>query len=329
MLKYRIFSTVMAAFIAAVMSFVAGPVVAADIVLKAGHSQNAGEPMDRALHMMREHVEAATGGKVTIEIFPSMQLGGEVEKIKQVLTGSLDITSPSNAPLTNFVPALKIFDMPFLFRDEAHMIKVLRGPVLQDIAEIVATSGIRLLGVFNVGVRHIMSNKPVRTMDDLKGLKIRTMQSKYHMAAFNAFGANATPISYAELYSSLQTGVVDGAEAANTNYFEKKFYEVAPYWGQVGWTILTAPLIMSEKKFASLPSDVQQALLEGGNKAAAWEQDYYASVDKGRLDDVRNAGVSITKLDIAPFQKASEKVYAEFLTTDDERRILKMIQDTK
>ena len=224
MLKYRIFSAVMAAFIAAVMSFVAGPVVAADIVLKAGHSQNAGEPMDRALHMMREHVEAATGGKVTIEIFPSMQLGGEVEMIKQVLTGSLDITSPSNAPLTNFVPALKIFDMPFLFRDEAHMIKVLRGPVLQDINEIVATSGIRLLGVFNVGVRHIMSNKPVRTMDDLKGLKIRTMQSKYHMAAFNAFGANATPISYAELYSSLQTGVVDGAEAANTNYFEKKFY---------------------------------------------------------------------------------------------------------
>ena len=329
MLKYRIFSAVMAAFIAAMMSFVAGPVVAADIVLKAGHSQNAGEPMDRALHMMREHVEAATGGKVTIEIFPNMQLGGEVEMIKQVLTGSLDITSPSNAPLTNFVPALKIFDMPFLFRDEAHMIKVLRGPVLQDIAEIVATSGIRLLGVFNVGVRHIMSNKPVRTMDDLKGLKIRTMQSKYHMAAFNAFGANATPISYAELYSSLQTGVVDGAEAANTNYFEKKFYEVAPYWGQVGWTILTAPLIMSEKKFASLPSDVQQALLEGGNKAAAWEQDYYASVDQGRLDDVRNAGVSITKLDIAPFQKASEKVYAEFLTTDDERRILKMIQDTK
>lgn len=329
MLKYRIFSAVMAAFIAAVMSFVAGPVVAADIVLKAGHSQNAGEPMDRALHMMREHVEAATDGKVTIEIFPNMQLGGEVEMIKQVLTGSLDITSPSNAPLTNFVPALKIFDMPFLFRDEAHMIKVLRGPVLQDIAEIVATSGIRLLGVFNVGVRHIMSNKPVRTMDDLKGLKIRTMQSKYHMAAFNAFGANATPISYAELYSSLQTGVVDGAEAANTNYFEKKFYEVAPYWGQVGWTILTAPLIMSEKKFASLPSDVQQALLEGGNKAAAWEQDYYASVDQGRLDDVRNAGVSITKLDIAPFQKASEKVYAEFLTTDDERRILKMIQDTK
>jgi len=325
----RWLSGVVGGLVAMLAVAVSGPVSAADIVLKAGHSQNAGEPMDKALHMMREHLEEATGGKATIEIFPNMQLGGEVEMIKQVLTGTLDITSPSNAPLTNFVPELKIFDMPFLFRDEAHMISVLRGPVLQDINEIVSKSGIRLLGVYNVGVRHIMSSTPVRSMDDLKGLKIRTMQSKYHMAAFNAFGANATPISYAELYSSLQTGVVDGAEAANTNYFGKKFYEVAPYWGQIGWTILTAPLIMSDKKFSSLPADVQQALIEGGNKAAMWEQDYYASVDQGRLDDVRNAGVSITKLDIAPFQAASQKVYDEFLTTDAEKRILKMIQDTQ
>ena len=329
MIKGRWLSGVVGGLVAMLAVAVSGPVSAADIVLKAGHSQNAGEPMDKALHMMREHVEEATGGKATIEIFPNMQLGGEVEMIKQVLTGTLDITSPSNAPLTNFVPELKIFDMPFLFRDEAHMISVLRGPVLQDINEIVSERGIRLLGVYNVGVRHIMSSTPVRSMDDLKGLKIRTMQSKYHMAAFNAFGANATPISYAELYSSLQTGVVDGAEAANTNYFGKKFYEVAPYWGQVGWTILTAPLIMSDKKFSSLPADVQQALIEGGNKAAMWEQDYYASVDQGRLDDVRNAGVSITKLDIAPFQAASQKVYDEFLTTDAEKRILKMIQDTQ
>jgi tripartite ATP-independent transporter DctP family solute receptor len=315
--------------IAMIGASISGPTTAAEIVLKAGHTQNAGEPMDRALKIMSEHLEKATGGKATIKIFPSMQLGGEVEMIKQVLTGTLDIVTPSNAPLTNFVPELKIFDMPFLFRDEAHMIKVLRGPVLQDISNIVAKRGIRLLGVFNIGVRHIMSKKPIKSIADLKGLKIRTMQSKYHMAAFNAFGANATPISYSELYSSLQTGVVDGAEAANTNYFEKKFYEVAPYWGQVGWTILTGPIVIAEKKFASLPKNVQKALIEGGNKAAIWEQDYYASVDKGRLDDLKKAGVKITKLDTIPFQKAAKKVHAEFLTTADEKRILRMIQDTK
>ena len=189
--------------------------------------------------------------------------------------------------------------------------------------------GIRLLGVYNVGVRHLMTKNPVESIDDLQGLKIRTMQSKYHMAAFNAFGANATPISYAELYSSLQTGVVDGAEAANTNYFEKKFFEVAPYWGQLGWTILTAPIIMSEEKFASLPADAQKALLEGGAKAAAWEQDYYAAVDKERLKSLKDAGVTISYLDTAPFMEAAAKVHAEFLTSDDERRILKIIQDTK
>jgi len=306
-----------------------GPLSAAEIVLKAGHSQNAGEPMDLGLKMIAEHVKKATNGRVEIQIFPNMQLGGEVEMIKQVLTGTLDITSPSNAPLTNFVPELKIFDMPFLFRDEAHMIKVLRGPVLQEINKIVAKRGIRLLGVYNVGVRHLMTKKLVKSIEDLQGLKIRTMQSKYHMAAFNAFGANATPISYAELYSSLQTGVVDGAEAANTNYFEKKFYEVAPYWGQLGWTILTAPIIMSEKKFASLPADAQKALIEGGAKAATWEQDYYAAVDKERLESLRSAGVTITVLDTAPFMEAAAKVHAEFLTSDDEKRILKMIQDTK
>ncbi len=306
-----------------------GPVSAAEIILKAGHSQNAGEPMDLGLKMIGDYVKEATNGRVEIQVFPNMQLGGEVEMIKQVMTGTLDITSPSNAPLTNFVPELKIFDMPFLFRDEAHMIKVLRGPVLQEINEIVSKRGIRLLGVYNVGVRHLMTKKLVESIDDLQGLKIRTMQSKYHMAAFNAFGANATPISYAELYSSLQTGVVDGAEAANTNYYEKKFYEVAPYWGQLGWTILTAPIIMSEEKFASLPADAQKALLEGGNKAAAWEQDHYAAVDKERLESLRSAGVTISVLDTAPFMEAAAKVHAEFLTSDDEKRILKMIQDTK
>jgi tripartite ATP-independent transporter DctP family solute receptor len=306
-----------------------GTAFAAEIVLKAGHSQNAGEPMDVALKMLAEHVEQATDGEATIEVFPNMQLGGEVEMIKQVMTGSLDITAPSNAPLTNFVPALKIFDMPFLFRDQEHMINVLRGPVLQEINDIVADSGIRLLGVFNVGVRHLMTKEPVETVEDLKGLKIRTMESKYHMATWNAFGANATPISYAELYSSLQTGVVDGAEAANTNYYEKKFYEVAPHWGQLGWTILTAPIFMSEEKFSSLPENVQTALLEGGAKASQWEQEHYAELDKERLEQLREEGVEITVLDPAPFREAAKQVYDEFLTTEDEQRILRMIQETE
>ena len=311
------------------VAFTAASALAQTLTLKSGHSQNTGEPMDLGFKMMAEQLAKATGGKAKMDVYPSMQLGGEVEMIKQVLTGTLDVTTPSNAPLTNFVPELKLFDMPFLFRDEQHMLKVLRGPMLEEINKIVAKRDIRLLGVYNVGVRHIMTKKPVNTMADLQGLKIRTMQSKYHMSAFNAFGANATPVNYAELYSSLQSGVVDGAEAANTNYVEKKFFEVAPYWAQIGWTILTAPIIMSEKRFKSLPADVQTALVEGGRKAAEWEQDEYARVDRERLEELKKAGAKVTKVDPAPFMKAAEKVYAEHVTTDEEKRLLKMIQDTK
>jgi TRAP-type C4-dicarboxylate transport system substrate-binding protein len=166
-------------------------------------------------------------------------------------------------------------------------------------------------------------------MEDLAGLKVRTMQSKYHVAAWNEFGANATPLNYAELYSSLQSGVVDGAEAANTNYVEKKFYEVAPYWAQLGWTILTAPIIMSEAKFQSLPEHVQKALVEGGQKAAVYEQDLYAKTDAERLEDIRAAGVTIVRLDPEPFREASEAIYDEFLETEQEKRILQMIQETE
>ncbi len=319
----------LAAGLCAIALVVTAPAAFAEVVLKAGHTQNAGEPMDVGLQIMNDVLQEATDGEYKIEVYPNMQLGGEMEMIKQVMTGTLDITSPSNGPLTNFVPELKIFDMPFLFRDEDHMIEVLRGPVLGKIADIVAARGIRLLGVYNVGVRNLMTKEPVETIDDLAGLKIRTMQSKYHVSAWNGFGANATPLNYAELYSSLQSGVVDGAEAANTNYVEKKFYEVAPYWAQLGWTILTAPIIMSEAKFQSLPENVQQALIEGGQKAAIYEQDLYAKVDNERLEDIRAAGVTITRLDPVPFREASQAIYDEFLTTPEELEILKMIQETK
>lgn len=319
----------LAAGLCAIALVVTAPSAFAEVVLKAGHTQNTGEPMAVGLEIMNEVLQEATDGEYKIEAFPNMQLGGEMEMIKQVMTGTLDITSPSNGPLTNFVPELKIFDMPFLFRDEDHMIEVLRGPVLGKIADIVAARGIRLLGVYNVGVRNLMTKEPVETIEDLAGLKIRTMQSKYHVSAWNGFGANATPLNYAELYSSLQSGVVDGAEAANTNYVEKKFYEVAPYWAQLGWTILTAPIIMSEAKFQSLPENVQQALIEGGQKAAIYEQDLYAKVDSERLEDIRAAGVTITRLDPVPFREASQAIYDEYLTTPEELEILKMIQETK
>ena len=137
---------------------------------------------------MKAGLEKLTNGTATMQIFPNNQVGNEPQMIEGVLTGSLDIAVPSNAPLTNFVPELKIFDMPFLFKDQRHMNRVLRGPARDEIAKAVAAKNLQLLGVYGVGTRHIMTTKKkVLSIDDLKGLKIRTMQSQYHLDAFRAF----------------------------------------------------------------------------------------------------------------------------------------------
>ena len=279
---------------------------------------------------MKAGLEKATNGKATMQIFPNSQLGNEPDMIKGVLTGTLDISVPSNAPLTAFVPELKIFDMPFLFKDQRHMNRVLRGPARDEIAKAVAEKNMQLLGVYGVGTRHIMTTKKsVSSIDDLKGLKIRTMQSQFHLDAFRAFGANPTAVNYSELYGSLQTGVVDGAEAANTNYFNQKFYEQAPNWAMVGWLILTAPLIMQKQKFDGLAKDVQAALMKSGEESAVFEQDLYNKTDDALFEDLKKKGIKVTQPDLKPFLAASKQVHEKHLTSDTDKRILKLIQDTQ
>ena len=175
------------------------------------------------------------------------------------------------------------------------------------------------------GPRHIMSRMPVESMDDLAGRKIRTVQNPVHVATFNAFGANATAIAYPEVYSSLQTGVVDGADAANTNYYTQKFYEVAPHWAQVSWLFYTNPIVISEAKFQSLTDDQQAALLEAGRKAGAAQQADWQASDAELLGTLEGEGVIVTRPDTAPFREASRSVYDEFLTDETQQRMLKMI----
>jgi TRAP-type C4-dicarboxylate transport system substrate-binding protein len=197
----------------------------------------------------------------------------------------------------------------------------------KKLSKAMAKKGFRLLGFYEAGIRHIMTtSKPINTIDDLKGLKIRAMGVKAHVASFNAFGAKATPMAYGELYGAMQQGVVDGAEAANTNYNSKKFYEVAPYWAQIGWTALVADLIMSEKAFKSLPKNVQKALLKGGLASAAAERKAYSDSDNSLMGSLKAKGVKVTKPDPKPFVAASKAVYDEFVKSKTSKSILKSIQ---
>jgi tripartite ATP-independent transporter DctP family solute receptor len=296
------------------------------IVLKAGHPANANEPYHLGLLEMARIVNEASHGRVEIQIFPSMQLGSEKAMIEGLLLGTIDIVVTANGSATNFVPQLGVLDLPFLFRDRSHMYTVMDGDVGKELEKSMEARGFHLLSFYEAGVRHIMTTrKPINTYEDLQGLKIRTMPVPAHIASFNAFGANAVAVDYGELYGGLQTGLVDGAEAANTNYDLKKFYEVAPHWAQIGWVILVADVIMSEKKFHSLPRDIQELLMSAGRQSAEFERKAYADSDNSLLSVLQSKGVKVTYPDPSPFREASKKVYEEFISTEKDRELLNSI----
>jgi TRAP-type transport system periplasmic protein len=298
------------------------------IVLKAGHPSNADEPYHAGLLEFARIVEERSGGRVTVEIYPAMQLGNERMMIEGLLLGTLDIVVTANGSATNFVPLLGLLDLPFLFRDREHLYGLLDGDVGAELRAAAVARGFRILGFYDAGVRHIMTRqRPLESYADLRGLKIRTMPVPAHLASFNAFGAQAVAIDYGEMYGGLQTGLIDGAEAANTNFTRQKFYEVAPHWAQVGWIILVANMMMSEQAFSALPVDLQEILQEAGEASALLERALYVRSDDALLTTIRERGVTITHPDPQPFRDAAEGVYRRFVQSAQERALLAAIQD--
>jgi TRAP-type transport system periplasmic protein len=303
---------------------------AADVTLKASHNANATEPYNLGMERMGELLKEKTGGKAEIQVFANAQLGDEMESIQGTQIGTIDIAVTANETLVNFVSDMGVFSMPFLFENAEQMDRALNAPEVRDyVNEVLGKQGFRLIGFFSAGTRHIMTKKPVATMEDLSGMKIRTMQNPAHLAAFKDFGANPTPLAYSELYGALETGVVDGAEAANTNYYSKKFYEVAPNWAIVGWLELVAPVIIGEGRFQALPEDVRKALMEAGTEAAAYQRQVYRESDAKLYEELVKSGVNVTKPDGAPFRAEAEKIYSEYVTTDQQKRLVELLKAVK
>ncbi|MBL3570173.1 C4-dicarboxylate transporter [Rhodovulum sulfidophilum] len=306
---------------------VALPAFAQDITLKASHNANAEEPYGVGMRKMAEILEDKTGGKATIQVFDNAQLGDEMESIQGTQMGTVDIAVTSNEALANFVPDLTVFSLPFLFKDAEQMDRALSDPaVIAKAQDILGEKGFHLITFFSAGTRHIMTKTPIETMDDLAGLKIRTMQNPAHVDTFKAFGANPTPLAYTELYGALETGVVDGAEAANTNYYAKKFYEVSPDWAVIGWLELVAPVIMGEAEYRKLPEDVQAALDAAGKDAGQFQRQTYRDSDNARFKDLEAVGVTITHPDDSAFRAAAAPIQAEYVTTDAQKELFELLQ---
>lgn len=303
------------------------PAYAQDITLKASHNANAEEPYGAGMRKMDELLKEKTGGAATIQVFDNATLGDEMESIQGTQIGTVDIAVSANETLANFVPDLSVFSLPFLFRDAEQMDRALQDPaVIAEVQEALKAQGFHLISFFSAGTRHIMTKKPIERMSDLNGLKIRTMQNPTHVDTFKAFGANPTPLAYTELYGALETGVVDGAEAANTNFYAQKFYEVAPDWTVIGWLELVAPVIMGEAAYQALPEDVKTALDEAGTEAGVFQRATYRESDLARMADIEAEGVTVSQPDPQPFRDAAEGIKQNYLQTDGQKELFALIE---
>jgi tripartite ATP-independent transporter DctP family solute receptor len=294
----------------------------AETVLRAAHTAATIEPYQIGLEKLKADVEKATNGSVKVEIFPNAQLGDEGSVLKAIQAGSIGISTVANATLSDFAPELHLFDLPFLFESRDQAYKVLDGQTGQNLGKALEARGFVLLGYYEAGVRNILNNRrPIENLDDFKGMKIRVIPSGINIDTFRALGANPVPLNYSELYTALQTKVVDAAEAANSNYDAKKFYEVAPYYALVKWQILVAPLVISKRIFDGLTPTEQAAVRKAATDSLVPERTAYQATDDTAMKDLVAHGVKVTEPDRKPWIEAIKPVWVKWAATVGQDKI--------
>lgn len=281
-------------------------------VLKAALSQNPSEPQVRAVELFADLVSEGTEGRIRVQVYPNNQLGNQRDVVEGLQMGSIELANIASV-MASFVPEINLFELPFLFDGPEHFDAVVDSEVGRSLAPAFETRGMHLLGYFDVGERHIMTTDgPVEKLEDLDGLKIRTMENRLHLAAFEAFGANPLPMAYGELYTALEQGVIDGAEAADPNYFAKRFYEPAPFWARVGWIRLIEYVVMSRSFYHALSTEDRAVIDEAARAMILQQRAWYREEAESALERLGRAGVNITAPDRGPFRAAARAVYEEW-----------------
>jgi tripartite ATP-independent transporter DctP family solute receptor len=287
----------------------------AQTVLKAADVHPPGYPTVVATESMGKKFEDATKGKYKMQMFPSSVLGNEKTMIEQTQVGAIQILRTSLGPVGAVVPEVNVFNMPFVFRNEAHMRQVIDGPIGQEILDKISASPAKLVALawMDGGSRSIYTKKPVNKPDDLKGQKVRMMGNPLFVDTMNALGGNGIAMGYSEVYTALQTGVIDGAENNPPSMFTSNHYTTgAKYYAQTHHLIIPEILVMSKAAWDKLTPD-EQALMKKFGREAQMEQ--RALWDKSVADytaKLKAAGVEFIEVDQKPFFDATAPVRAKY-----------------
>ena len=255
-------------------------------------------PQTLGLGVMKEYVESKTGGKVKVKIYPNSQLGAEIESVEQVQNGTLEMATASIGPITTFDKKFAVLDIPFLFDNYQQAWATFDSQVGSDLMDTLEESGLKGLAYMENGFRHATNKvRPIYSIDDFKGLKIRTMEAPMHMANFSALGANPTPVPWSELYLAMSQKIVDGQENPLANIWELNMYEVQDYVSLTNHIYDAMPLVTNLKWFNSLPGEYQRII----EKGAILGQNYSRFINANResliVEELTKKGMKINSLE--------------------------------
>ncbi len=325
---------VSASLIAGVLAFGLGVAQAQQkIVLKASDVHPAGYPTVAAVESMGKKLEQTSNGRLSIAMYPSMQLGGEKEAIEQAQVGAIAFARVSVGALGPVVDDLNVFNLPYVFRNTVHMQQVIDGPIGQELLDKVTSSGKGLVGLawMDAGARNFYdTKKPIRNIADLKGQKIRVMGNPMFVEMANAMGANGVPMGYDQVFTSLQTGVIDGAENNPPSFVFDNHYQVAKFYTVDEHLIVPEMLVMSKKTFDQLTPEDQANIKKFAREAQLEERKLWASYEQQAMDKAKSAGIQIIQIseaDKKAFQDAVKPVWDKYGPKYAE--MVKRIQEVK
>ncbi|MCF6297445.1 MAG: TRAP transporter substrate-binding protein [Flavobacteriaceae bacterium] len=298
--------------------------------IRLAHGLDINHSVHKAMLQMGKTLDSISNGEMIIEIYPNQQLGTERQCLELLQIGSLDMTKVSAAVMENFAPSMKVLGLPFLFRDRKHSFQVLDGPIGKQLLNDGEKYWLKGMGYYDAGSRSFYTkNKPIYSPDDLKGLKIRVQESVTAMKMVTALGGSPTPISWGELYTSLQQGVVDGAENNPPSFYLSRHYEVCKYYSLDEHTVLPDVLIIGTHIWSILTQQEQEWLQIAVDKSVQYQRILWATAEEEALTEVQKAGVEIIRPDKTLFSKRVKNMYEDYKDDKNMYTLIQQIQNTK
>lgn len=309
----RLKATILAGVAAITMPLAA---TAADLTLRFGHVGNPGSLFEASANAFAECANGKLGDRAEVQTFGSSQLGNDRELLQKLKLGQVDFSLPSSV-MSSVAPEFGVFEMPYIVKDRDHMrrIQAELGDVFQDAA---LGEGYRIIGYFENGFRHITNNtRPINKPEDLSGIKLRTPNGEWRVKMFQLYGANPTPMAFSEVFTALQTNVIDGQENPYAQIASAKFQEVQKYLSITGHVYTPGYVLVAESQWQKLPEDVRADLEACGSETQNFVYEHAAKLENELLEVIRAAGVEINEADNQAFIEASAPIYEEFATTVD------------